>query len=789
MLNWLKKKAGLSPTPGAAAVAAEAADQLFALGVQAEKEGKLQEACVLYREVIAAAPGYAAAYLNLGIALEAAGDAPAAILAYEAALRIDPQDTYAAYNLGKLLYTRGELPRAEKMLRVALRRKPDFAEALVVLSRVLESLGEPAQALSTLEMALRVRPDYAGALRNCGLLLARLGRWAEAEIMLRRALAADTGDADTLCWLGNALVRLERTDEAAECYRRALRLQPDFAEPHCYLGCILAERGQRDEASTHLSRAVALKPGLAEAHLGLGNLHYAAQQLEESASSYRRAIALDAGFVEAHANLGHVLASMGQPDAALEAYDTALSLDPDYAQARWSRVMCRIPALRETRDDLARSRRAFAEDLAGLEQWFDADRSLAGHRAVGVQQPFWLAYQEENNVELLRRYGRLCSRLMASWLERRAPPPLARRVAARVRVGIVSQHFREHSVWNALIKGWLERLDPQRFEITAYCLAAAEDAETRFARSRAARFVQGAGDLQHWVDAILDARPDVLIYPEVGMDPMTLKLASLRLAPLQAAAWGHPETTGLPTMDCFLSAQDLEPAAAQAHYTERLVALPHLGCFLRPAAVDTVAADLGQWRIDADSPLLLCPGAPFKYAPEHDAVLPVIARQLGRCQFVFFTHWTRALSGKLQQRLASAFEREGLDAERYLRFVPWLSRPAFYGLMQRADVFLDTIGFSGFNTALQAVECGLPVVTREGRFLRGRLASGILKRLELQEMVAAGADDYVALAVRLARDRSYRERVRGQIEARRHVLYEDVAPIRALEDFLARAAG
>jgi len=77
----------------------------------------------------------------------------------------------------------------------------------------------------------------------------------------------------------------------------------------------------------------------------------------------------------------------------------------------------------------------------------------------------------------------------------------------------VSQHFREHSVWDALIKGWLERLDRERFEITAYCLAAAEDAETRFARSHAARFVQGAGDLQHWVDAILDAQPDVLIYP------------------------------------------------------------------------------------------------------------------------------------------------------------------------------------------------------------------------------------------------------------------------------------
>lgn len=35
---------------------------------------------------------------------------------------------------------------------------------------------------------------------------------------------------------------------------------------------------------------------------------------------------------------------------------------------------------------------------------------------------------------------------------------------------------------------------------------------------------------------------------------------------------------------------------------------------------------------------------------------------------------------------------------------------------------LDILRFSGYNTAVQAIECGLPRVTREGRFLRGRLA-------------------------------------------------------------------
>ena len=104
--------------------------------------------------------------------------------------------------------------------------------------------------------------------------------------------------------------------------------------------------------------------------------------------------------------------------------------------------------------------------------------------------------------------------------------------------------------------------------------------------------------------------------------------------------------------------------------------------------------------------------------------------------------------------------------------------------MQRADVFLDTLGFSGFNTALQAAEAGLPIVTREGRFLRGRLASGILRTLALDELVTATEKEYVERAVALARDSEARARLRAAMAARRDGLYRDPASIRGLEDFL-----
>jgi len=138
----------------------------------------------------------------------------------------------------------------------------------------------------------------------------------------------------------------------------------------------------------------------------------------------------------------------------------------------------------------------------------------------------------------------------------------------------------------------------------------------------------------------------------------------------------------------------------------------------------------------------------------------------------------------LQRRLEVAFGKAGMDFRSYGMFVPWLPRNAFYGMLQQADVYLDTIGFSGFNTAMQAVECGLPIVTRAGSFMRGRLASGILERLGLGELIAPDDESYVQLAVKLATDDIYRQRVRTRIEATRDTLSEDRAPIRALELFL-----
>ena len=204
------------PSSGSAA-------DLVAAGNQAEAQGRIPQACDLYRQAIDADPSHAPAHLNLGAALEARGDLDGAVRAYQRLLEIDPQNPFAHYNLANVAVARGALQASEELLRKALAGKPDFPEACVLLAHVLDSGGRAEAAAAHLARAVELRPGYAGAWHNLGLALRKLERFDEAEDALRRAIALQPDYVASYEALG-ALLRSEgRIREALEVYAAAPR--------------------------------------------------------------------------------------------------------------------------------------------------------------------------------------------------------------------------------------------------------------------------------------------------------------------------------------------------------------------------------------------------------------------------------------------------------------------------------------------------------------------------------------------------------------------------------------
>ncbi len=820
MLSWLF---GRKPRPTASPDASSASRAALERAFAHHTAGRLEEADAGYREILAADPrNFDALHLRGVLALQAGRPADA-VASIESALRVDaasaqahnslgeayrrlgrledaaarfreaaalaPDSADALYNLASVLRRQGRAEEAVETFRGALAVNPAMAEAHVRLGETLNALGRSAEAIAAHEAALALRPDYAPAHNALGLALRDAGRLDDALAACQRAVAHDPNLMLARFNVGNLLREKGFLEEAAAAYRAAIAIDPaGLAEAHNNLGNVLKELGRADEALGCYQQALALKPDFAETVFNAAQLLRERGRLAEAAEALQNLLAVRPAMAEAHYELGNARKGMGDATGAVACYRRALEANPDYAEARWAAAMSQVPMLAESEAEAAQSRVRFDAELAALERWGDEHGAEALARAVGVQQPFYLAYQEADHRERLSRYGRLCARLMGTWQEAAGFARAARVTRAETRIGIVSNHIHDHSVWNAIVKGWLQGLDRNRYDLRLYHLGRTHDVETALAKTLVAHYAFGKSDILDWVPLLLDHQLDVLIYPEIGMDPLTAKLASMRLAPVQAATWGHPITTGLPTIDYFLSAEALEPADAQAHYTERLVRLPGLGCSYAPLTAAPAPADPAALGIREGVPLLLCPGTPFKYTPRHDAVLAAIARRLGECQFVFFAPGRAPeLMERLRTRLERSFAAEGLDLKALAAFIPWQSRTAFYGLMAQSDVFLDTLGFSGFNTAMQAIECGLPIAAYEGGFLRGRLASGVLRRMGLDELVATDEAAYVEIAVRLATDAAWWGEMRKRIEAARGALYGDAAPVRALEKFFDEA--
>lgn len=727
----------------------------------------------------------AAAEAASPLALYEAGRIEEAQLLAQQRLAANPDDMAALYVQGRIQLDTGQPHPAMAALRRVVEAHPDHVDAWVELARASVRASSRKGAEEAFERARALRPDHPRLLVELALQALATRQTDEAHNLLARLRKPEPRSAEAFVQLAGFSLSDGRLDIALRLLRRAVEADPQHAEAHANLGAVLRDLGQPDAAVEPLRAALAIKPGLPQAAFNLGMVYVDRKDWPQAVPLLEAAAAGSPRDPEAHYWLGNALMGWGDCESARQAYHTAVRLKSNHLQARWGETMAQLPAVSRSAGEQEQALVRFRQELDRLRSWFATQRPAEAYIAVGAQQPFYLAYTEKDCTSLLSQYGQLCATLMEGWARKsRLPPPESRGTGGVLRVGIVSAHVHGHSVWDAVLRGWIEHLDPKRFELHLFHTGSGTDDETKWAERRVESLHRNLGDWTAWAKAISDARFDVLLYPEIGMDATTVRLSALRLARMQVASWGHPITTGLPTMDAYLSAEAFEPPGRDDHYTERLIALPRLGCAYQPYDTEPEEPDLASWGVAEGDRLLVCAGQPFKYAPRDDAVWVAVARRCQPCKLLFFAGPDDLKAKVLEHRLRGAFAEGGVDFEATVRFIPWLPRGAFFGLLGRADVFLDTIGFSGFNTAMQAVQCGTPIVAWEGQFMRGRFASAILRQMGLDEFVAGSAEAYVALVQQLCNDPAARDAVRKRMWQARERLYDDSATVEALGEQL-----
>lgn len=674
------------------------------------RAGRHDDAERIYRSVLTRDRTDGQAQNLLGLLLVGTGRPEEGLELMRQSVKRVPKSSHFHINLAEALQSLGRLAAAEDAAKRAINLAPS-ADAHCKLGFVLTRRGRLKAALGQFERATQLSHDHHDAWHNVGALHAQLWSSATGASSLRKALALAPARADTMSALGGVFQGTGQLQVAISLFQRALGVLPSFGPAHVNLGTSLSMRGETRDAIRHLKRALSLLPAEPSGWMNLGNVSQYEGQVTKAEAFFRRVLALSRQSADAWGNVGRVLHAQGRRSEALAANRQALAIDFGCAEIHSNILFSMLsdPAV-------------------------DAAAVLAESRR-------W----ERQHAPPRRRAS--------------LSPSLPSNPDRRLVVGYLSGDFRRHPVAGN-IEELLRRHDRQRFSVHCYAEIGAPDAVTERFRALADRWVPTIGmDDAAVAERIRNDGVDILVFLGGHTASNRLAIAAYRSAPIQVS-FHAPATTGLTTIDYWLTDASLSPAGSEVHFSEQLYRLPTFYTFQAPPAVPIA----GPQPAGADVVF----GSFNNPTKLNDRVFDAWAQILAqlprsRLRLGYHGHFLDpALQGRVLAALAGV---PGVDGR-----VEFLSAAAdgsaHFARLGQTDIILDTFPFAGATSTFEALWMGVPVVTLAGESFVGRVGVSLAPHVGLADFVAPDQDAYVDRAVRLAQDEPLRMRLRRSMRER-----------------------
>ena len=574
----------------------------------------------------------------------------------------------------------------------------------------LHEAGYTDQAIAQYADILSMFPDNDEVIFKLAGLYKHAGRTEEALPLLQSITSQSPFYPDALFMLGMMLGDGRNFSGAADCLIRLLELDDSRIECYNNLACFMMELNRPEDAQRYLLKSIQMAPDHADTYNYLGNLYLRHWQLTEAGEQYRRVVELRPDFASGYANLAWVATLEGRIADAVALYHKALELQPDFRIAADNYLF----ALNYS--DICAPEQVCDEHLRLAEQCYPpiTDQTVQKHKPKG-----------------------------------------------KIRVGYVSPDFKTHSV-GFFTEPVLRSHNKEHFEIFCYDVVAVPDETTRRMMNLGWtwRTVYGLSD-SGLAKQIQTDEIDILVDLAGHTKGNRLGVFALQPAPIQVTWLGYPNTTGMKQIYFRLTDELADPPGMTDHlYAERLVRLPRsFLCYDPPASAPEVQP------LREGSVVFCC----FNNNPKiSETVLHLWARVLHALPDSKLCLKNGALrEAKVRNSLIQRLSAYGIDPARLILSAFSESREGHLQLYGTCHIALDTYPYNGTTTTCEALLMGVPVVTLAGPTHASRVGVSILNTVGLSELTALDADQYVEIAVTLAKSpvrlQEYRRCLREQL--------------------------
>ncbi len=616
------------------------------------------------------------------------------------------------FNEAKKLHQSGQIKEAQKLYKKIINKDKNNFQLFFLLGTSFLQTTNYLEAISYLDNAIKLNSNYADAYNNRGIALAEIKNYSDA----------------------------------IKDYDLALKLNKNFFNAYLNKGVALKNLRKFKKAIESFNFSNKLNPNNSEVYNNLGNVYRELLLYEKATSCYRKAINLNKNYAIAYNNLGIVLQAQHKFMEAEINYSKAFSLDKNIENLLGNRI----------------------HNKQYLCDWKNYDQELEEIKKSIIEKknliyPFiFLTISDDLNLHKINteklintNFNNHCEVFNKSNLKKNK----------KIKIGYFSAEFHQHAVL-FLMMDVFKNHDKSNFEIIAFSHGPLNKEKDPW-RNIVKPYFEGFYDIKEKsakevVKLCRDLQIDIAINLTGLTENHRTDIFINRVAPIQINYLGYPGTIGSNCMDYILADRNIIPENLKKNYIEKVIYMPN--CY-QPNSKNLFVKNKNRkkfHKVDFGLPensIIYCSlNSNHKITPNIFNVWMNILIKVKKSVL-----WIYANNDVARENLKFEAKKRGVEPERVI-FAEQVSIIDHIERIKLADIYLDTFPYNAHTSASECIRAGLPLITLMGNSFASRVASSLLKSINMHELITTKIDDYEKLAIKLGNKKKELNNIKNKIK-------------------------
>jgi len=558
-----------------------------------------------------------------------------------------------------------------------------------------------------------------------GTTFLQLKKYSDAIKYLSFSIIQNSKFADSFNNRGIAYAENSNFDQAIKDYDQSIKLKENNFDAYLNKGIALKNIFRFKEAINHFNISLKLRPNDAKVYYNSGNVFLELNNFNKALELYNKAILLQKNYSEAYAKRGEVNFFLKNYDLSMRDYSQSIKLnsDLDYVYGLFFHLkMClndwnNFDAHLEKIKDGIKKNKKIVNPLNLLSLIDDPEIHLK------------TAKQFSKNILISHNYKKT-----------------SHSDNNKIKIGYFSADFNKHAV-SRLIYKMLCLHNRKKFKIYSYAYGFDKEDDLHNLIKKEADVYRDIREISDHDVALLAKKDDLDIAIDLQgyTDKSRLSIFANKVAPIQINYLGYPGSMGAEYIDYIVADKNLIPKSNYKFYSEKIIFMPH---HYQVQNNELMMSNNPSSRKDLGLPknyFVFCAiNNTYKISPN---TFDVWMRLLTKVKKSVL--WLLDNGPVSNKNLLNEAKARGIKENR-LVFAKKTSFEEYLAQLKYADIYLDTFTYNAGATASNVLWMGIPIVTKIGNSYSARMASSLLKSIDLPELITTSSEAYEKLALDLS---------------------------------------